>query len=428
MNFDKRAVYIIGAIVGFILLMVFVFAGLLPGKNPPPPAQGSLSVWGVAEPLREMDALLRDYQSMYGTGITYQQFSEDEYERKVLDALAGGRGPDIFAIRNTWLHRYADKITPVPVTLYSLRDLQAQLVDVVSRDVVLSDAIYGLPFSVDTLALIYNRDIFNSEGVALPPATWDEFALLSQRLTKKEGVLGALTRSGAAMGRADNIDHFKDIVSLLLMQAGEQMTDVTGKEALFNRAGGVAAVDFYTSFAKLGNKNQSWDVGFPSSREAFAQGRVAMMLGYADDIAFIQSKSPQIRFGVAPAPQPSQATSKINHASYWVFVVSRQSENAESAWRFLVTMQSNIERLLQYFIATNKAPAQRALIPRFQTSPILGVYADQNLSAKTWTQKDDAGVRRVFANMINSILNGTLDSQRAVSQAMIEVSAILRNN
>lgn len=427
MNIDKKTLYIAGGVISFIVLMIVVFAGLLPGgKTPTPQSAGALVIWGVAEPSREMDALLRDYTATYGGSISYQQFSESEYETRLLDALAAGRGPDIFQIRNTWTARYLDKIEAVPVEMFSLRNLEETVVDVVRHDMAVNDRIYGLPLSVDTLALLYNRDIFNTEGVALPPSTWDEFALVSQRLTKKQGVLGAITRSGAALGRADNIDHSKDIVSLLMMQGGEAMSDIESNEALFNRAGGVNAVNFYASFAQLGNANQSWDAGFPSSREAFAQGRVAMLLAYASDIPFIQSRAPQLRFAVANAPQPAGAAQRINYASYWSFAVSRQSKNIVGAWQFLITTQYYNERLLQYFVETNKAPAQRALIPRFQTSPVLGVYADQNLSARNWYQRDEAAVRRVFSTMVHSILNGTLDASRAVQQGAIEVSAILR--
>ena len=35
--------------------------------------------------------------------------------------------------------------------------------------------IYALPLSIDTLAMIYNKDMFDSAGIATPPATWDDF-------------------------------------------------------------------------------------------------------------------------------------------------------------------------------------------------------------------------------------------------------------
>lgn len=39
----------------------------------------------------------------------------------------------------------------------SLKNLRAQFVDVVANDVVINNQIYGLPLSVDTLAMFYRR-------------------------------------------------------------------------------------------------------------------------------------------------------------------------------------------------------------------------------------------------------------------------------
>ena len=49
--------------------------------------------------------------------------------------------------------------------------------DVVYSDVVKDNLIYGLPLSIDTLALFYNREHLNSAGIVAPPTTWQELII-----------------------------------------------------------------------------------------------------------------------------------------------------------------------------------------------------------------------------------------------------------
>ena len=427
MTLDKRGLLIIGGVVAFVALMIFIFVGALPGRNVGQgPQNVTLTMWGVADSPGDLEEILKSYRETFTADVRYQQFSEDEYENKLLDALASGKGPDIYAIKNTWLPRYLDKLVPVPVEQFSLRDLESNFVEVIKADMVSEQKIYGLPWYADTLALIYNRNIFNSEGVATPPKTWDNFAQVSQQLTRQEGILGAINRAGAALGRADNIDHFNDIISLLLMQAGEKMNDSLTRGTSFDRAGGPQVLDFYVSFAKPGNVNQSWDGSLPSSLEAFATGRAAMILGYATDLSYITARSPQLTYSVAPIPQPTGATTKISYAGYWAWAVSNRSNNSQLAWQLIAYVARSENLLTDYLIKSHRGPALRSLIPNFQTDPVLGVFAEQNLTAKTWYQRDETAVSRILANMINSVLGGSADSHRALREASQQVDVILQ--
>ena len=44
--------------------------------------------------------------------IVYTKKDETTYQQDLLNALASGKGPDIFAISNSWLPEYIDKIVP----------------------------------------------------------------------------------------------------------------------------------------------------------------------------------------------------------------------------------------------------------------------------------------------------------------------------
>ncbi|RJQ13747.1 extracellular solute-binding protein [Candidatus Parcubacteria bacterium] len=426
MNFDKRTLLIGGGVlIFFIIVFVVIFGSGVGGDRTVTPTRVQLSIWGIVDTPNEFGPFIEAYRNAFGSEVKYQQFSQVDYERRLLEALAAGKGPDIYAIKNTWIPRYQDKITPAPINLLNLRQLEEEYVEVVSSDIIIGDRIYSLPVSVDTLALFYNKDMFNAAGVAAPPKTWQEFAILSQRLTQKSGIFGTIERSGAALGRGDNVANFKDIISLMMMQAGEKMVD-EAKRVSFDRVGGPSALDFYVSFSKQGNVNQSWDASMPNSLEAFATGKVAMVLGYNSDLDFIRARSPQLNFGVAKAPQQQGSAANVTHASYWTWVVSNQSQNADQSWQLLNLLRENDEVLFEYLLNSEMAPAQRRFIPQFQAAPIVGIYSEQNLTAKSWFQRDEEAVSRIFANMVNSLLEGRLDARRALQEAAFQVSRIVQ--
>jgi len=157
--------------------------------------------------------------------------------------------------------------------------------DVVYNDAVFDNQIFGLPMSVDTLALYYNRDLFNTAGIPLAPTTWTEIQEAVKRLTYQD-TAGALTQSGIALGTADNVDRATDIVSLLMLQNRAVMT--VGRSVTFQQTPpngsreyvpGPDAVRFYTDFANPVKEVFTWNSQQPNSLDAFAQGNLRQTRG-----------------------------------------------------------------------------------------------------------------------------------------------------
>jgi ABC-type glycerol-3-phosphate transport system substrate-binding protein len=74
------------------------------------------------------------------------------------------------------------------------RELKDNYPDVVANDVILDDGkIYGLPLSIDTLVLFYNKDLFNNAGISQAPKYWNaEFFQDVKKLTKQDAKKGII--------------------------------------------------------------------------------------------------------------------------------------------------------------------------------------------------------------------------------------------
>ena len=136
----------------------------------------------------------------------------ETYEKNLLEALASGKAPDIIMFHSSWLPKHGNKISPLPQTMMSLRDFQDSFIDIATTDFVAKSQIYALPVWTDALAMIYNKDLFNTAGIATPPKDWDEFVKVAVKLRKLDK-FGNLTTSGAELGAANNIRSSADILS-----------------------------------------------------------------------------------------------------------------------------------------------------------------------------------------------------------------------
>ena len=98
-------------LVGGIAILVFVTLILIlknisgGGTGP----RTALEFWGVFDDRTAFDGVIRGFQNQNPNVIvSYRQFSFGDYEKEVVDALAAGRGPDIWMIHNTWLPKHLD--------------------------------------------------------------------------------------------------------------------------------------------------------------------------------------------------------------------------------------------------------------------------------------------------------------------------------
>lgn len=401
-----------------------------------------LTWWGVSDDQEDFQEIINTYRQQHpNIQITFRTLRLEEYERELVNALAEDRGPDIISLHNTWISKHLSKLEPLPastkmayqITQVSLgvksetvievrdersvtpADVRTLFVDVVGQDVVRENKVYALPLSVDTLVLYYNLDLLNNAGIPLPPTTWQQVQSNVKKLTYQDRT-GKLTQGGIALGTSSNVERASDILGLLMMQNGAQMTN--GKQVTFGVVPpgfptqdynpGPEAVRFYTEFADPTKEVYTWNKDFPNSLDSFAQGQVAMMLGYQYHQPLLEARRQgKLRYGIAPVPQIENQES-VNYANYWVYGVSKKSKYINEAWNFLQYLTTKPENAAQYLNTTLHPTALRSLVQEQVNNPDLKVFASQVLTAKSWYQGNSPeGVESAFMNLIEQVHGGT---------------------
>ncbi len=442
-DFSNNKLYLILAGAGLIAAIALVmFLFLSRGFGGGLPQNVTLQFWGVYDENKFFVEAINKYQQSHkNVHIIYKLFNYEDYERTLIDSFAAGTGPDIWLIQNTWLPRHYDKILPLPQDdqddtdrpILTFKEFQDQYVDVAVADLTSGGFIYALPIYVDTLGLFWNKDIFNAKGIATPPATWEEFNDDILRITTFDAQ-GNITLAGAAIGTAKNINRSTDILSLLMMQSGAQMTDDDNYSATFsrpvnNKPVGESALQYYTDFANPSRQLYTWNDNLFYSIDAFQVGNVSMMFNYSHNIDLLRSKSSRLNFAIAPIPQFPNVSKVINYANYWAPTVSKACElrspsTCLESWKFIAYLASQ-EGSQIYLKASHRPPARRDLIDQFKNDPDLGVFATQALTAKSWYQIDDRAVETIFADMIEDINFRQIPVRTALQTAENKISQLM---
>jgi multiple sugar transport system substrate-binding protein len=381
----------------------------------------TITVWGLWEESSSLAPIITAFQEETGVNVEYRKIaSVAEYEKKLLEALAEGRGPDIFVIHHTWVETKRGLMSPAPANVIDERALREEFVDVVASDLIRQGQIYALPVSVDTLGLYYNKDLLSAAGVATPPTTWNELLQTVERITEVNR-LGVIEKSATAIGTAANVSRAADILQLLFLQSGPPIAN-SKKQVTLSGEEGISALTFYTDFANKSKKAYTWDLQQDYSLDAFAEEETAMMLNYSYHIPTIKAKNPRLRFDVAPAPQIADSK-VINFAAYWPYAVSNRSTAPSVAWQFLRHL-TNAQNSMAIIKNQSIPPARRDGVASLSRNPTLGVFAEQALTAVSWPRGDIVAIDAIINTMIDNVVTGAATISNSLGRAQAQINQI----
>lgn len=375
------------------------------------PKSANLTVWGLFEPKEIMDVVIADYTATHpNVTITYEQrpfVSLKSYKESIFTRLSEGSAPDIVLVHNSWVAPVASNLTPAPSKLMSVDEYSGTFYPVAKTSAVIDNKVYAVPASYDGLALIYNKDMFSEVGISSAPTTWEDFRVAAAKLTKRDDK-GNILQAGAAIGTANNIEHFSDIIGLLFAQGDINVP------ADLNTQSAADALTFYTNFATT---EKVWSDVLQPSVEAFADKKVAMIFVPSWQILSVISRNPQVNIAVAPAPKALDLEGNpiaIDWGSFWMYSVSKNSQSGDAAWDFLKYLSSE-EAQRKLFSEESKvrpfgqAYSRTSLQGELSGNAYLDAYVKTAIDAKSGVLASRSGNDKetdVLKTAVNSVLSG----------------------
>lgn len=375
------------------------------GNSTAPTQSATLEYWGLWEPDSVMQSAFDKFEKDNpGIKINYIKQSHQDYRERLQTAIASGNGPDLFRFHASWTPMLRNELAIVPASVYSASEFKQTFFPVASEQLSLDGQLVGVPLMYDGLLLYYNQEIFEAAGVE-PPTSWPELRTLASQLTVKS--TDGIQRGGLAIGNATNVEHFSDILALLMLQNGADFANPNSPETR-------DALTFYTNFVKT---DGVWSETLPSSTVAFARGEAAMMFAPSWRAHEIQAINPNLRFATTSVPQ-LQADQRIAWANYWAEGVSQMSKNKDAAWKLLKYLSSAATMQEMYSQQTQvrefgEPYARTDLADKLATNAILQPLMSDAPYAEGWYLSSfthDTGINdqliRYYTDAVNAILGG----------------------
>lgn len=245
------------------------------GTQTAPEASGdtlSVAIWdknqeaGITE-------IINDFTAATGIKAQVQVTPWDQYWTMLEAGATGGSLPDVFWMHSNEISTYAeyDMLLDLTDRIAASETLE---MDKFPTDIVgiynYNEKQYAIPKDFDTIALWYNKTMFDEAGLAYPDDTWtwDTFKEACGKLTKEDG-----SQFGYALKPSNNQDGWYNIV----YDMGGEIISSDRTTSGMDKAETIKAVDFVTSIVKEGF-TPSYEVMTENNPEAlFEAGKVGMI-------------------------------------------------------------------------------------------------------------------------------------------------------
>jgi multiple sugar transport system substrate-binding protein len=380
--------------------------------------------WGQA---RAEELAKRFEAANPGTTVRLEITVSDGLQNRILVALQSGTPPDLIDAQSGWNIPYANTGKLLALDEFvakeniDLGDFQP----VALRTATHAEKLYGIPYRIESHALIYNKKAYREAGLDpdRPPATWQELIDTAKKLTRKTAdgkqQYGFAITGGGELGNTV----FRSLPFLWMNGGGILSDDMT--KVIVNTPQSVQAVQFYTDMlTKLGvSPPSTLQNDGTANRRLFIAGTVAQYQSGQFDLGSIHAENPDIEIGVAPIPHPDgKPTAAL--AGGWNWIVPAEAKNTDGALK-LVAFLSEPQNMGYY---TDTFPARKSAmdLPRFQAPELQGFKAMLQFARQPPPHPNWIQITQLYFNHVQEILLGEATPQEAMDAAAEEIEPLLQ--
>ncbi len=300
---------------------------------------GNLTWWDTSDPTNEgpaFDELITRFNEEYpDVKINHQMVPFGEAQNKFKTAAEAGSGaPDILRAEVAWVPEFASlgylyALDGTP----ALEDADDYFETPLSSN-VFDGKTYGVPQVTDSLALLYNKQLFEKAGLdpENPPATWDEVEQAAQALTSKAKVDGIFVNPAGYF-----------MLPFMYGEGGD-LVDTDAQEIVVSSDANVKGLQTAVDLVKSGAapKPPAADA-YTAMMTAFNEGKVAMIINgpwEVNNIRNAENFGGVENLGIAPVPAGSVTAGAPVGGHNYVVYSGMDEAKADAAIAFVNFMNS----------------------------------------------------------------------------------------
>ncbi len=292
--------------------------------------QLSVSIWDNNQ-LPGLRQLMDDFTNETGIAVEIQVVPWDQYWTLLEAGAQGSTLPDVFWMHSTYSQRFMRGGVLLDLTDRIAQSDQIELTNYYQDILGLyqyDQKTYAIPKDYDTIALWYNKTMFDEVNIAYPDETWtwDTFAEAAQKLTNKEK-----NQYGFASPAAYNQDGY---YNMIYSMGGYILNDDKSASG-WDAPETISAMNWWYDNLVTTSMPTQQMMGENTTDVLFGSGRSAMTLQGSWMVkAFSENEYIAANADVAVLPKAGDGTRKtVYNGLGWA--AAADGKHTEEAWKLL---------------------------------------------------------------------------------------------
>lgn len=320
-----------------VTLAVLLAVGMMLSAAPAGAQDVMLTFWSWrTEDVDAYNQFIKAFEAEHpGIHVRFIAYRNTEYNTILATALQAGSGPDIIHLRaygGMEPLAQAGYLMPLDDKVEALKGFSPEILAGATNR---SDGrIYGVPFALQTVQVLYNVRIFEELGLK-EPETWDELLQVAEAL-KRAGYIPFA--NGAKEGWT--LETFFGAVGPTFYGGSAYYEEVVAGRTTFEDARFKRAIEKMLELRPYLPENYM-GVGYTDMQVLFAQEMAGMMLAGSYELGTFAQMNPDLRVGVFPVPgerpgDPAHISIYVD-GSYGINAKTKYPEEALAFIRFLAS-------------------------------------------------------------------------------------------
>ena len=378
-----------------------------------------------------MRQALDEFEKMNpGIKVTMQRASWGDAQQQFLREAAVGTAPDVAQLAFVWPRSFgaAGALRPLDDLIKRPGLGIKGWDDFFARDLAHGPdgKVYGIPFTTDTFAMIWNKDLFAQAGITEFPKDYESLRAASQAIHQKTGKTGWGFPAGSC-----GTPTIWFALNFYWWSKGPGLID-QGPDGKFRVAMTSAQIqeglDYYNRYIQEGHNPKSslsfclW--GAPEIVEGMLSGTMAMAT-VPDTVAIEintkwKQRNPDKPTPFATSPHPAGTNGSRTFFGGRMLGISANSKNVEAAWKLIQFLTQPEPTFTKFY--TNYTPAQRAALDARAWTPELSGYPEQLKTARSWGAYGTGPVAIPFMwNAVGRAAGSVFIGEKSSAQAAAEL-------
>jgi multiple sugar transport system substrate-binding protein len=353
-------------------------------------------------------------------------FTWDEGQKKIADMVAQGKPPTLARVATRWIPEYVAAGLLEPVDAYMSAEFRSQFIPLlINEGSQYEGRTFGLPITVSSRALYYNKALFKQAGLTTPPENWTELknaATAIHALGSDKYGFGIQAIQGKQPEASTYFYYF-------LWGNGGNILTADGTRAAFNGPEGVEALTFLKDMIDSGLTQPNPTVSpteFPRKdmETAFVEGKLAMVITGPWLAARLAKEAPDLEYGLSAIPYQTTPTTL---AAQDTLILFKQAANKEAAWKFVEFLYADDYRL-KYALGDGVLPEKISVAENSQITenPAYSFFMEKLPTGKFEPLNvKSADISKVVAEALRSAYLGQVSAEEALNNAAAQVLQML---